>query len=200
MKWPVWINLFLAIWISHARASEEKFSQTVLPEDFGTLGLSKLSPDELSRLDAKIEAYKSGALTAARREAEAALKAKQVAEVQAARSEANAKAAELAAQKAEQLEESRRNQAANALVPPKTAENVSIESTIPGKFRGWQGRQVFVLANGQRWQVSNNENYYAPAVDNVKVRITRASVTGYWLTFPDLDARVRVVPVEGTGK
>jgi len=197
MKWSVLITLTLAVCIGNARATEERFSQTVLPEDFGALGLSKLSPEQLSRLDAKIEAYKSGALTAARREADAALKAKQIAEAQAARSEADAKAAKIAAEKSEQVEQSRLNQTKTALMPAMHAEELKIESTIPGKFRGWEGRHIFVLANGQRWQVSNNESYYAPAADNPKVRVTRAAVTGYWLTFLDLDARVRVVPVEG---
>ena len=197
MKGCVLVSLIVMAGVGNACADEGKFSQSVLSEDFAALGLTKLSPEELSRLDAKIEAYKSGALTAARHAADAALAAKQAAEAQAARSEAEAKAAKSLVEKTRQVEQNRFAQANSALMPAVRAEQVTIESTIPGRFRGWEGRQVFVLANGQRWQVANSESYYAPTVEDIKVRITHAAVTGYWLSIPSLDTRVRVVPVEG---
>jgi hypothetical protein len=196
MKWFVFMSLMALSAFSDTCAAEDTFSKSVLPEDYSALGLSKLSAEELSRLDAKIDAYKSGALTAARRAADEALAAKQTAEAKSARAEAEAKAAKSAAEKSRQVEQSHVAQSNKVIRPAARGDEPTIESTLPGKFRGWVGHQVLVLANGQRWQISNDESYYSPAAENLKVRITRAAVTGYWLTIPALDARVRVVPVE----
>jgi len=67
-----------------------------------------------------------------------------------------------------------------------------METTIPGKFHGWEASHVFVLANGQRCQVANKDSYFSPTVENVRVQLVPASMAGYWLRFPDLDTQVRV--------
>jgi hypothetical protein len=71
-------------------------------------------------------------------------------------------------------------------------EPAPIESTIPGKFRGWAPRQIFTLANGDRFQVANNDSYYTPTIENPKVLILPAPLAGFWLRFPDLGTQVRV--------
>src|SRR4051812_39015691 len=84
--------LMLAVTIE-LRAAEENFTRAVRPEDFSAAGLGKLSPDELARLDALVRDYKSGALAAAKREAESAARAREAAEARAVQAEAKVAAA-----------------------------------------------------------------------------------------------------------
>ena len=67
--------------------AQEKFSEAVRPEDFSAAGLTKLSAQERTRLDVLVEAFKSGALATARREAEAAAAARIAAEARATQAE-----------------------------------------------------------------------------------------------------------------
>jgi hypothetical protein len=71
------------------------------------------------------------------------------------------------------------------------------ESTIVGKFRGWEPKQVITLANGERWRVANADSYYTPVVEYPKVVVIPASMGGYWMEFPELKVRVRVNPLGG---
>ena len=72
------------------------------------------------------------------------------------------------------------------------AEVVEVESSIPGRFRGWGPHAIFTLANGQRWQVANNESYYTPAIENPKIQIVPAAIAGCWRRIPAFDTQVRV--------
>lgn len=184
-------GMFAAV-AGSGRADEKKFSQSVSPEDFTAAGLDRLSPAEISRLDALITAYKNGAVATVRRSADEALAAKQAALVAKQAAEAEAKAA-----KDEVVEYKKTNlgffsKAKILLMPGTKVEYAVIKSTIPGKFRGWDGRPIFLLANGQRWQVANGGNYYTPAKDDIEVEITQSSLGGYWMRFPALNAQVRV--------
>ena len=72
----------------------------------------------------------------------------------------------------------------------------AVESRIDGKFTGWEGRTVFRLQNGQRWQVANSDDeYWRPAVMNPRVRIVASSFGGYWMVVEDFNLRVRVKPL-----
>ncbi len=76
---------------------QEKFSQTVRPEDFAAAGLAKLTPEERARLDVLIDAFKRGAtvsaddmaekLAAAQRATETAAAARVAAEERANKAE-----------------------------------------------------------------------------------------------------------------
>ena len=224
MKWLIVAGLMLAV-LRFAGAAEENFTSSVSPDDLTATGLAGLTPAQLARLNALVDAYKSGALANARRAAVEALAAKQAAEAQAARAEmkaevvrqdaaraetarietakaeavkADAARAEAAKAEAAKAEKARAMPAPGAPLPKKgllkpttQAETLAVESSIPGKFRGWEPRQVFTLANGQRWQVANTESYYTPVIENPKVQIVPAAIAGYWLRFPDLGTQVR---------
>ena len=199
MKRLIVAGMILAI-LRAAWAGEETFTSSVSPDDLTATGLAGLTPAQLARLNTLVEAYKSGALATARRAANDALAAKQAAEAQAARSELKAEAARQDAAKAEaaRAETARAVPGPGApsprkglLKPATQAETVPVESSIPGKFQGWEPRQVFTLANGQRWQVANNESYYTPVIENPKVQIVPAAIAGHWLRFPDLGTQVR---------
>jgi hypothetical protein len=178
----VWVLLALAV---SGIAEGEKFTQSVKPEDFKAAGLDRLSSAELSRLDALVSAYKKGVVDDAKRLAEEAQAAKRVAE-------ADAKAAK--AQAAESKKESQGflAKAKVLLVPGTKIEYAVIKSTIPGKFNGWGSHSIFVLANGQRWQVANGGEYFTPSEENIQVEIVPSALGGYWMNFPTLDTQVRV--------
>jgi len=80
------------------RAADEGFSKAVRAEEFSAAGLTKLTPEELARLDALVSDYKSGALIAARQEADVAAQAKTAAEARASAAEAEAKTTGAAAE------------------------------------------------------------------------------------------------------
>ena len=71
-----------------------------------------------------------------------------------------------------------------------------IESQIVGKLRGWDPHTVFTLANGQMWAVSDySTRSFIHPVDSPAVRITPASIFGYLLEIPEVDAQIRVRPI-----
>jgi len=199
------VGFTLSSLLPSVHAAEEKFTSSVSAEDLAAAGLNGLTPAQVARLNVLVEEYKSGTITRAKQAADDAVAARKVAEAQAARAEQKAEAARRDAAKVE----ARRVEAAKVETQKPTAspgwltqakerlkpvsETAGIESTISGKFRGWEPRQVFTLANGQRWQVANNESFYAPVTENLKVVIVPAAVTGYWMRFPTLGTEVRVI-------
>lgn len=165
--------------------AQEKFSQAVRPEDFSAAGLAKLSPEERTRLDALVEAYKSGALATARIAAEA----------RATQAERAVEQAKAETKQAKQAEAGFLAKAKVMLTPGTEVEYLAVESRIRGKFTGWEGRQIFTLENGQRWQLANLESYYTPEMAGPKVLITPAALGGFWMSFPELRKKLRVKPL-----
>ena len=197
---------------SCAFADPDKFSQIVKPDDFAAAGLSKLSPDELARLDQLVEYYKSGALDAARAQAAAASAAQAAAEARASQAEADARTARAAADKAR--EEATAQAAAEkkgsgggifarakVLITPGTrVEYQSVESRIVGKIRGWDAHTVFTLENGQRWEVSDYSRYFnGGAVSNPKVTLTPMGTWGGFKMAIEGVGEMRVRLVGDTG-
>jgi hypothetical protein len=189
----VWVWL-LSVGI--LRAEEAAFSKAVPAEDFSAAGLAKLTPDELARLDGLVRIYKSGALSEARQKAEEAAQARAAAEARAAQAEAEARVAKTQAVEQKQADAGRLARMKELLTPRAAVAEEPIESRIVGKFTGWQGRTVFRLENGQVWQVANaGTSYYSPALMNPQVKITPAALGAFWLTIPEIDQRVKVVPL-----
>lgn len=189
--------------ITVTAAAEGKFTSTLSDADKAAAGIATLSPDQLARLDALVEAYRQGAPRptgsppppapppAATADAATAPAApppppRQVSPAARTAHSGEPKPARSGGLIAQMKDWVKRS----ADEPPPI-----VESTIAGKFRGWQGREVFTLANGERWRVANNENYYSPAVQNPRVFIFPATTGGYWMQFPDLKIQVRVQPL-----
>jgi hypothetical protein len=201
--------VWLAGWTT-VRAADETFSRAVGAADFSAAGLSKLSPEELARLDALVRDYKTGALAAAQREvaearaAAAATVAKAEAETQAAKADAAraetaraeaAKTAQAEAAKAKKAEGGSLLQRAKVLLTPGTEiEYATVESKIVGKFIGWGSNTVFTLENGQRWKIANGGSYTTPPVDGPNVKIEPGSLGGFWMKVEGVSSRVRVAP------
>jgi biotin carboxyl carrier protein len=195
------------VWAAAAHGAEGEFSATVRAADFSAAGLAKLTPAELARLDALVRDYKSGALATVKREAAAAERAREAAEARAAQATAEARSAQTAAaartaKTEKETGEPKKADAgliakARALLPAgTTVEYAAVESRIAGNFSGWQGRTVFTLENGQRWQVVNAGEYFSPTVRNPVVRISPASFGGFWMTIEGVNQRVRVASLE----
>jgi len=56
----------------------------------------------------------------------------------------------------------------------------AIESTIPGKFEGWEANQQFTLANGQVWKIVDGSSAYFVG-NNVKVRIEKGTFSAHFM-------------------
>ncbi len=70
-----------------------------------------------------------------------------------------------------------------------------IESRIDGQFRGWSGRTVFRLENGQVWQQSGPGDFYYPA-ESPEVIIRKATLGTYLLQLKGMGSTVRVRRIE----
>ena len=181
------------MWVVTARA-QEKFSQAVRPEDLAAAGLTKLSPEEWARLDALVEAYKSGVMAAARAEVAAAAAARAVAEKKAAKAEVEVVATKAAAA-AKPAGEGFLAKAKVLLSPGTEIEYETVESRIVGDFSGWEGRAVLTLQNGQRWQIANGGTYTTPVLPSPNVKIVPANFGGFWMTIEGVANRVKVLPL-----
>lgn len=180
-----------------AIAGPASFSSTVSADQAAAAGLDRLTPAQLHALDSLVEQYKGGELAAARAAADRALADRQAAETEAAQAKAAAARAEAARAEAQHAAAPKGPgvfaQAKALLSPPRAAAESVVESTIVGSFRGWEPRQVFVLASGERVQVANDDRYFTPTVQNPRVRLVRAGFGGFWMIFPDSGGvRVRV--------
>lgn len=156
-----------------AWAADAAFSKTVHAEDFAAAGLGKLTPEELVRLDGLVREHKESAGKG---------KLKPASE----RSKETKSAPAVAAPVAEKVR----------VAPGTVVEVGDVESRIVGDFTGWSGRAVLALENGQRWQVANGGSYYTPKLVGPKVKITAATLGGYWMTIEGVSTRVRVLPIE----
>lgn len=166
--------------LAAAGAAAERFSRAVDEAEFAAAGLAKLTPEELARLDALVDGFKSGARRDATAEprAAAATKATRV-----AKGEGQAEPGLLAKAKV-------------VLAPGTKVEFAAVESRIAGQFSGWSARTVFVLENGQRWQVSGGDSYVTPPVAGPAVKIAPGALGSFWMTIEGVRTRVRVVRVD----
>ncbi|MBL0125793.1 MAG: hypothetical protein IPP88_25105 [Betaproteobacteria bacterium] len=71
----------------------------------------------------------------------------------------------------------------------------AIESTIPGRFEGWDAKSMIKLANGQVWQIADDSNRYLTLTDP-KVRIRRGALGAFYLEFEKINHSPRVRRVQ----
>lgn len=174
------------------------FTKTMTPAEVEATGLGKLSADELGRLKAVIERYKSGEVAVVRQEAEQAVAAvKQEAEQKVVAAETKVKAAEA------KVVEPKKKQPAwlGALaVLKRTAEkpdkDEAVESRIAGLFTGWRSRTNFSLENGQVWQQVDGEPYVGVKLDSPAVRIYPGMLGTFWMKVEGVRPPVKVKPVK----
>lgn len=162
-----------------ARAAEGVFAKTLTPEESQSAGLAKLSPEELARLEALVERYRSGQVAVATQNAAAE-----------ARNTEPTKPRKLMPDWVGALITLQR-----AGDKPEAAQ--VMESSLAGDFSGWTGRSTFRLENGQLWAQANSDSYpYSPTLHAPKVKIYPASFGTYWLKIEGVNQRCRVKPVK----
>src|SRR5450432_1018064 len=196
-----------------ARA-DSGFLKTLPPEEFTTAGLQKLTPEELDRLEALVQRYKTGEQVDVRREAEARSSASQKeAEEKVKVAEAKAEAAEAKAKEAARKRAEAEVEAAASPVKKqpgwftalltlnrageKPEKEEPLASRLTGDFVGWSGSTVFSLENGTTWvQQNRTESYiYSPTLHSPKVKIRPASIRGFWMEIEGVNLQVRVIPL-----
>jgi len=79
-------------------------------------------------------------------------------------------------------------QAANAALP-------SVDSTIPGRFSGWNPRDRITLANGQVWQVVDDSTAVVSLKD-AKVTVRRGAMGAFYLELEGSNRSARVRRIE----
>jgi hypothetical protein len=67
---------------------------------------------------------------------------------------------------------------------PDSDERTRIESSIAGAFRGWRGKTVFTLENGQQWQQAESGAFDTREIDSPGVKI-KPMMMGGWLMYVD---------------
>ena len=129
----IWGLLVLAV----TAKADTGFLKALPAEDFATAGLQKLTPEELARLEALVERYKTGEVADVRQQEEArALATRQEAEQRVVAAEAKAREAETKAKEAEtktKMAEAK----ANEMVLQAKAPATKPVSTPGKKQPGW---------------------------------------------------------------
>ncbi len=64
------------------------------------------------------------------------------------------------------------------------SEREEIHSSIVGEFKGWQGKNIFKLANGQIWKQAERASFYIPKRTNPKITIKPKSLKT-WALYVD---------------
>lgn len=147
--------------VNTGRAAD--FTQGLSPQDFTAAGLEKLTPAELARLNALIEARLTGTASQIRQEAHQQAEA----EVQKrVATEVDQRVKTELAQR--QPSESLLHRMKVMLTPGTEITYATVESTIVGPFLGYQQGTVFTLANGQKWRVLEG-SYWSPKSDADRV-------------------------------
>ena len=79
-------------------------------------------------------------------------------------------------------QQKKKNMGFSAAVVDKDREEIT--SSIVGEFNGWQGKNVFTLANGQVWKQVEKSTFYIPKRTNPSVTV-KPKALGSWSLFLD---------------
>lgn len=162
--------------------------RSLTPEKFRAAGLHKLTEAELAALEDAIEELAGRKVAAVQDETRQALAAAE-ARVQAAEKKAE--------QKAEAAPRSGPNwfRALITLEREGISGSEEMQSTLKGTLKTFRGRRSFALANGQVWQMIEDESYAGPAYVDPAVFIRPGTLGTFWLRIPDAGLRFKVKPV-----
>lgn len=79
-------------------------------------------------------------------------------------------------------------------VEDKPEEARALESRLAGDFKGWNGRTLFPLENGQVWQQAAAGEFFGKTLRQPAVKIYPAAMGAYWMEVEGVRQRVRVKP------
>jgi hypothetical protein len=184
-------------WLAVVGLAAESFLQQLSPEERHAAGLDALTPGQQQALDGLAERYaKEGARVTevkVREETEAKVREETKVEVAKAHEEAKVEVAKVReAAKAEAATELKQKETAKVGLPDPEKENQVIKSRISGTFKGWSGRTLFRLENGQQWVQTDDQFYVVSSRPGPEVEIQHSSMGG-WKLWVQPDGRwVRV--------
>jgi hypothetical protein len=166
------------------------FTKTMTPDEQAQAGLAKLTPEELARLKAVVERYKSGEVAEIRQEAD---KKVAVAEARVKQAETGVAAAGNPAAK-------KPNWFAALVTLRKTADKPdkaeALEGRLAGSLKTFNGRRSFELQDGQVWRMIESGRYSGPTLESPAVSITPGFLGVYWLQIREAPLLVKVQPVK----
>lgn len=166
-------------WLALVGHAAESFVQQLTAEERHAAGLDTLTPAQQAALDALADRFaREGA-----RVTEDRIREETKAEVAKVREESEAEVAKVREETRTTVEkEVKQRETTEAGRPAKTEAQV-IASRIQGTFRGWNGRTLFVLENGQQWvQTDPADNYWAPAQQGPEVELRPSGLGGWKLS------------------
>jgi hypothetical protein len=167
-------------------------------DQFRAAGLHKLTDEELAALEAMFERLKTGEIAVIKQEAE-----QKVAAAEAIKQEAQQKVAAAEAKVQETAAEQKQSGPGwlRALVTlqnttEKAGKADPVQSRIAGRFRGWDGKTLFRLENGQIWQQNDQTSYVGVDYDSPAVRVYPGMLGAFWMEIEGVNPRVKVKPVK----
>jgi len=155
-------------WLALTGFAAESFVQQLTPEERSAAGLDRLTPEQQQALDALAVRF----ATEGARVTETRVREETKAEVAKVREEAKVQV---------ESEVKKRGEALAGLEGTQRDTRI-IATKIKGTFKGWSGRTLFPLENGQVWvQVDGSETYWVPSQLGADVEIRPSGIGGWKL-------------------
>ncbi len=200
MKRWIFSGLIAVMALALTARAQEKFSQTVRPDDFAAAGLAKLTPEERARLDVLIEAYRGGTAASATAGADRLA----AAEARAIKAEHEAEVAKAASAVAAKEKEKSKGEGGGFLArakvflkPGTEVEYERLETRLLGEFSGWQEGTIFVLENGQRWRAQSGSYNTPPEPGPRKVVIAPGMLGSFFLEIEGVKQKPKIKFIGG---
>jgi hypothetical protein len=166
-------------WLALAGRAAESFVRQLTPEERHAAGLDQQTPEQQQALDALAARFASEGA----RVTETRVREEAKAEVAKAREEAKVQV---------ETEVKKRGEALAGLEGSKHDTRI-IATKIKGTFKGWSGRTLFPLENGQVWvQADKTETYWVPSQPGPDVEIRPSGIGGWKLHLQPNGRWVRV--------
>jgi 8-oxo-dGTP pyrophosphatase MutT (NUDIX family) len=177
--------LFFGLLTVGVAAAEPSFWRQLTPEQRKAAGIDQLTPAQQAALDAAAAQF---AREGARREVEVAQAQAQTEKLAAVRQAKEEARIEVKAER-------KRQAVANAGFAVRE-DDEAIRTRIIGDFRGWTGKTVFTLENGQVWQQTDKEDRAFPKLVNPEVELTPHRLFGWKMTLVAEGLGIRVKRVK----
>lgn len=181
-------------WFALAGYAADSFLRQLTPAERTAAGLDQLTPEQQKALDALAERYvKEGS-----RAEVAKVREETQAEVEKAREQTKVEVAKVREESQAEVAKAvkKHDDDKRGFVQKENPKVNGIESRIAGEFRGWQGRTLFKLENGQQWVQTDEQVYRVPAQKGPDVEIVPSALGGWKLWIQPEGRWVRVKRVQ----
>lgn len=167
---------------SRAVAADE-FLARLTAEERASTGVDQLTPAQREAIDRLAGRYAR----------EVAGRATEVVQVEAKQEAARARAEGEAVAQAKLDQAIKKRDEARLGLGSSPDGKEAVRSRIAGQFKGWSGRTLFRLENGQTWvQADASDVYWVPAQDNPEVEVRQSGMGGWKLYMLSNERWVRV--------